>query len=461
MVLLLFKFFTLKHQPMKKHILFTTLLFASINFAQGQTWNGSAVNTFTDYSHVGIMTGAYPTDAKLKIYGNTMVSGIGPSVPAVPELKIYRNTEVSTFGSPAPNHLEIWQEDFIPGMGGGGSFTPPVMKDVINPNGWLGILNGNPTQPLHVSGNARIEKDLFVEGQNIDMSQPSSDLPRTIFANSNASSLTLLSGHNGWDGAWITMAALGNTTHPGYMGLHTSGPGSFDFWNYQLGLPNWLAKIDNAGNFKLKNSAYIQGGLVDLSHGGGATSNIIGGSTSGWLGVCGGTGGGWDADGAYLQMFGNSSGGNGSMYVVSSGPSTSGTIFYYQPYHGTSVPNMIVRNDGKVVIGTSVGTPGSYRLYVQDGILTEKLKVANHTDAANWSDFVFDADYELMPLAKVESFVKKNKHLPEIPSASEVANDGIDVMEMDAKLLQKIEELTLYVIQQQKEIENLKKQIKN
>jgi hypothetical protein len=61
-----------------------------------------------------------------------------------------------------------------------------------------------------------------------------------------------------------------------------------------------------------------------------------------------------------------------------------------------------------------------------------------------------------MPLSKVESYVKTNKHLPEIPSANEVAKDGIDVAAMDAKLLQKIEELTLYVIQQQKQIDEQK-----
>jgi|GEM_PF-1557274 len=106
------------------------------------------------------------------------------------------------------------------------------------------------------------------------------------------------------------------------------------------------------------------------------------------------------------------------------------------------------------------GLPPGYKLYVAQGILTEKLKVANQTDGMNWSDFVFNKDYKLMPLANLENYVTVNKHLPEIPSAKDVAKDGIDVADIDAKLLQKIEELTLYIIQQQKEIDYLKMKIK-
>ncbi len=65
-----------------------------------------------------------------------------------------------------------------------------------------------------------------------------------------------------------------------------------------------------------------------------------------------------------------------------------------------------------------------------------------------------------MPLNKVEEYVKANKHLPGVPSAQEVVDDGgIDLGSMDAKLLQKVEELTLYVIQQQKQIDELQKKL--
>ena len=118
--------------------------------------------------------------------------------------------------------------------------------------------------------------------------------------------------------------------------------------------------------------------------------------------------------------------------------------------------------DGVATIGAGsvpFSVPGGYNLYVSKGILTEKLKVASHSDPVNWSDFVFNKDYKLRSLREVEIYINSNKHLPEIPSAKEVAEDGIDVAGMDAKLLQKIEELTLYVIQQQKHIEQQDKKI--
>jgi len=75
------------------------------------------------------------------------------------------------------------------------------------------------------------------------------------------------------------------------------------------------------------------------------------------------------------------------------------------------------------------------------------------------ADFVFQPDYNLMPLSQVESFVKENQHLPEIPSEQEMIENGLNVNEMQIKLLQKIEELTLYVIEQEKKNEKLQEQI--
>ncbi|MCL2291408.1 MAG: hypothetical protein FWC34_12020 [Bacteroidetes bacterium] len=80
--------------------------------------------------------------------------------------------------------------------------------------------------------------------------------------------------------------------------------------------------------------------------------------------------------------------------------------------------------------------------------------VGNH-----WYDHVFYPDYELRPLSDLEQFIKENHHLPEIPSAKEVQENGIDLGSMQGKLLLKIEELTLYTIEQQKLIEALEKRL--
>lgn len=79
--------------------------------------------------------------------------------------------------------------------------------------------------------------------------------------------------------------------------------------------------------------------------------------------------------------------------------------------------------------------------------------------STTWADFVFKEDYKLLPLKEVEQFISQNKHLPGIPTESEVKEKGISVGNISSKLLQKIEELTLYVIDLNKENGALKAQL--
>jgi hypothetical protein len=115
-------------------------------------------------------------------------------------------------------------------------------------------------------------------------------------------------------------------------------------------------------------------------------------------------------------------------------------------FQGSS-ERMRINNGGNVGIGTT--TP-DYKLDVYGTIRALEVKVAT-----GWSDFVFDDGYSLPSLSQVESYVKENKHLPEIPSAKEIQDNGLSMAEMMAKQMQKIEELTLYVIEQNKKIEKL------
>lgn len=116
--------------------------------------------------------------------------------------------------------------------------------------------------------------------------------------------------------------------------------------------------------------------------------------------------------------------------------------------------------NGSLLIGDpTVSMPFGYKLYVQSGILTEKVKVAL-VNTGDWADYVFEKNYKLNSLEEVKSFVEKNKHLPGVPSASElVAQGGIDLGKMDAKLMEKIEELTLYVIQLNEQNKALSKRV--
>lgn len=108
--------------------------------------------------------------------------------------------------------------------------------------------------------------------------------------------------------------------------------------------------------------------------------------------------------------------------------------------------NLLVQ--GNVGIGTSSPTEA---LEVNGTIRSKEVKV----EAAPWPDYVFEADYNLKSLSSVADFISKNGHLPNVPSAAVVEANGVALGEMNAKLLEKIEELTLYIIDQNKRIEQL------
>jgi hypothetical protein len=123
-------------------------------------------------------------------------------------------------------------------------------------------------------------------------------------------------------------------------------------------------------------------------------------------------------------------------------------------------PSLIMsfNQGGKIGMGCLPGTE-KYRLYVKDGIVSEEVLVKLPNADGTWPDYVFNNDYDLQDLTSVESFIKINKHLPELPSANEVIENGIELGKMNALLLKKIEELTLYILQQQRQIDAQQSQI--
>jgi len=120
---------------------------------------------------------------------------------------------------------------------------------------------------------------------------------------------------------------------------------------------------------------------------------------------------------------------------------------------GSRLRMSIDSETGNVGIGTHI--PRN-KLDVNGTIRSREVRV----EASPWPDFVFEENYKFPTLIEIEGFIKENQHLPGIPSANEVAEHGIVLGEMSANLLQKIEELTLYAIEQDKEIKELKIQAK-
>lgn len=111
--------------------------------------------------------------------------------------------------------------------------------------------------------------------------------------------------------------------------------------------------------------------------------------------------------------------------------------------------------NGSVGIGTT-DTKG-YLLAVAGSAVAERMVIKKQN---NWPDYVFDSSYQLTPLHAVEQFIQQNKHLPEVPSAAAIKKDGIDLGDNQAVLLKKIEELTLYIIEQNKKLEAVCQEVK-
>jgi hypothetical protein len=102
---------------------------------------------------------------------------------------------------------------------------------------------------------------------------------------------------------------------------------------------------------------------------------------------------------------------------------------------------------GKVGIGTA-SIPAGYMLAVDGTAIFTKARV--NSSYSSWPDFVFNDNYSLLPINDLENYIKINKHLPDVPSATDVKTNGIDLGDNQAMLLKKIEELALYIIDQNK-----------
>ncbi|MDH4459947.1 MAG: bZIP transcription factor [Flectobacillus sp.] len=123
--------------------------------------------------------------------------------------------------------------------------------------------------------------------------------------------------------------------------------------------------------------------------------------------------------------------------------------------------NYLYNNSNGVVIGEGISSlPAGYKLFVSDGILTEKVKVAVK-NGEDWADRVFEDNYKMLSLAQTNQYIKENKHLPGVPSTQEMIEKGNDLHKTDVILLTKIEELYRHVIKIEQENQALKKELKS
>jgi uncharacterized coiled-coil protein SlyX len=200
----------------------------------------------------------------------------------------------------------------------------------------------------------------------------------------------------------------------GNVGIGTTSPGAkLDLGNVNSSNP-YVQALIYSGNIQ-----YAQGIGVNLGQSPNAMSMLIGG-------------------------YSGASAGAASFEVVSANSLT----FPYTSY----TTRFMVSSNGNVGIGTT--TPDA-KLAVNGTIHTKEVKVETN----NWPDYVFKPTYKLPSLLEVKTYIEKNKHLQEMPSEQEVAKNGINLGEIVKLQTKKIEELTLYLIEQQKQMDQLKQQL--
>jgi len=141
---------------------------------------------------------------------------------------------------------------------------------------------------------------------------------------------------------------------------------------------------------------------------------------------------------------------------ISAATATSSIFFETGRVDANAPIRMMINSAGDVGIGTTA--PGPYKLAVEGTIGARKIRV---TQVKPWADFVFAASYKLPTIQDVENFISIHQRLPDIPSAAEVAKDGIDLGDMNQKLLQKIEEQMLYIIEMNKKITSLTNEVRD
>jgi hypothetical protein len=272
--------------------------------------------------------------------------------------------------------------------------------------GKVGIGTSNPAQKLTISGGLRVD-DAGTFGGDLSVTDNANWLHfGTTTSGEGIGSIRTSGGINQFGLNFYTTSTLRMVIAPstGNVGIGTATPG-------QKLTVNGGLRIDDANNFDGNLS------VTDAAH---------------WLNF-GGTGSG---EGIGCNR-------------ISGGINQFGLSFYT-----ASTIRMAVTIGGNVLIGKTSQTNTAYKLDVSGYARADKL-VVNTTGA----DFVFDSAYRLPSLNQVEAYVRLNHHLPDIAPAAEMQKEGLDVGENQTKLLQKVEELTLYLIEMKKENEELKARV--
>lgn len=337
---------------------------------------------------------------------------------------------------------------FVNGAGRWGLRKPGTSMDVYSLSN---IINGISNLTLGVEGwicPEGISVRKLWDGVNTTLDLLSADGNSSIRSNGDANGLHISSaiGKKIYlydkvyfnDKFWCTLGAGRNDdatiNNPNNKMLRIGSNAGIGFWsNGQVG-------TDDTPNLWLLNDGNVRIGTMSTSY----KLNVAGSIYSEHNGIQ--TLVGLDADSSSAWLGTRS---NHGMYLGTNGQSS----LYID---GGNTNNVYIGLTDATVATIRAELKNKYKLFVNKGILSEDYSIA---PKSSWSDFVFDAGYQLKKIDELEAFIVENKHLPDVPSAQTVAEDGYSQHDMNKVLLQKIEELTLYTIQQQKEISALKAEL--
>ncbi|HNQ83687.1 MAG TPA: hypothetical protein PLW31_11075 [Bacteroidales bacterium] len=227
---------------------------------------------------------------------------------------------------------------------------------------------------------------------------------------------------------------------------------------------DWKFKATNTGGFKIRDNAFAMDVITVEPN---SLANAFYIDAAGFIGM------GTNAPSDNLHIISDSypfifvegtlAGGNQGI-AFRENSVTRGWIYYSGSADGVRINahssggsrnDIFIKSDGRVCIGTTTAATG-YALSVNGKAACTEVLVDN---TADWPDYVFSDEYDLMSLEELEQSIKENNHLPGIPSATEVEENGILLGEMQKNLLEKVEELTLYTIMQDKQIKELQMKI--
>ncbi len=392
-----------------RKILFSILFIYLTNLAFGQ-WNVNNSNLYYTGGKVGI--GTTSPIQKLQVHGSIYAVGGRFFLDngwglrnSVADYGVYPNSNYLQFRY---NGLEAMR---------------------INSAGKLGIGTSSPSEKLDVNGNFVLSKTspyLYWTGNTLNLKSKSDVIP-VVSVHGSTSYSSRFDMWNAGDNQNTVRLHSGSTSwiNGGNVGIGTTTPGT-------------KLEVFGTTGLRIKSSTHADSfmdlrgsvNVASLNPGATTSASIISGRPNGHL---------------VIDISANDI---NDSFAVRTDQNTDGTVDHLA---------MVIKASGDMGIGTS--SP-SEKLEVAgnaliDGeIYSKKVKVS--TNPGNWPDYVFEPNYKLQSLSELEKYIQANKHLPEVPSAIEVKEKGQDLGEIQATLLKKVEELTLYMIEQNKKQESLK-----